>query len=62
MVLLSACACLTEIEGRTGGGDLNVQAFGRSYGNMGKYTHVRTQFNNQAMMILKKYMTPVIGA
>lgn len=49
------------IEGRTGGGDLGVESFNRSYGNRGKYTHVRNMFARNARSIIRNYITSTVG-
>lgn len=59
---LTCILMLDNIEGRTGGGALSVQAFNRNYGNMGKYSNIRKRLNQQAMSILHKYGTGVIGS
>ena len=60
--LLECVNMLTLLEGRTGGGDLTVQQFSKSYGNMGKYTNIRKQLYKQALYIIRKYGTIVIGS
>lgn len=53
---------LDNLEGSTGGGDLSTQGFSRNYGEMGKYTNIRKRLNSQAMAILNRYKTAVVGA
>ncbi len=62
LIKLTAILVLGLIEGRTGGGDLSVQGFARSYGKMGKYTNVIMKIYRQAMSTLKRYSTSVSGA
>lgn len=59
---LVCVAILDNIEGRTGGGSLTVQGFGRQYGNMGKYSNIRKRLSNKAMVLLRKYKTSVVGS
>lgn len=59
---LTCIKVLQNIEGRTGGGELSTQGFSRNYGNLGKYSNIRKQFNNEAMNILRRYSTAVVGS
>lgn len=59
--MLTAEKCLAIIANRTGGGDLTVQSFGRSYGGHSKYTNIRKEMIREAMALLRKYMTSVVG-
>ena len=59
---LTCIEMLTNIEGRTGGGSLTVQNFGRNYGNRGKYSNIRNQLSRQAMFTVRKYSTAVVGS
>lgn len=59
---LAAEQTLGFLGSRTGGGDLNVQGWGRGYGERGKYTHIRNDLKRQAMIIFKDYMTTVTGS
>jgi len=61
IIYLSAEQILGFIGARTGGGSLNVEGFGRSYGSRGKYQDIRNDLTRQAMAILKQYMTSVVG-
>jgi len=58
----SAIMILDNIEGRTGGGSLSVQGFSRDFGNMGRYSNIRKRLNGQAVSILKKYKSSVVGS
>lgn len=58
---LVAAKMLNIIGNRTGGGDLSVQAHGRSYGKAGKYSHIREELVQSGYSLLKKYMTGVTG-
>ena len=58
---LAAILVLDNIEGRTGGGQLSAQGYNRNFGNMGKYTNIRKRFNQQAMAVLRRYSTSVVG-
>ena len=59
---LACIEMLGLIEGRTGGGDLSVQNFGRGYGNRGKYTNIRNDFSRKALFTVRKYSTAVSGS
>ena len=59
---LTAILVLDNLEGRTGGGQLSTQSYNRQYGNMGKFSNIRKRFNQQAMAILRRYSTVVVGA
>ena len=50
---------LGHIASRTGGGNLNVQAFGRQYGSRGKFTEIRNELARDAIAILREYITGV---
>lgn len=54
-------ACLGIVEGRTGGGDLSVQAFGRSFGKRGKYSNARNDLARRALAMLTPYLSRVAG-
>lgn len=58
---LVAAKMLNHVGSMTGGGDLNVQAHGRSYGEHGKYTHIRKELAATGYALLKPYMTAVTG-
>jgi hypothetical protein len=61
---ISALTCsriLTQIEGRTGGGDLSVQAFSKHYGKRGKFTTIRNELAREAQTAMQKYLTNVVG-
>lgn len=62
MVMLTAIKILDHMEGCTGGGQLTGQAYNRMYGNMGKFSNIRKRLNQQAMTILRRYSTGVVGA
>lgn len=62
IVKLTAILVLDQLEGRTGGGQLSGQTFNRQYGNMGKFTNYRKRLSQQAMSILRRYSTAVIGS
>jgi hypothetical protein len=49
------------IEGRTGGGDLSVESFSRSYGGRGKYTNIRSMMSRNAYAIIRNYITSNVG-
>jgi hypothetical protein len=59
---LMCVAILDNIEGRTGGGDLSVQNYNRSFGSMGKYSNIRKRLSNAATNILRRYTSAVVGA
>ena len=60
IILLTLERVLGHVANMTGGGDLNVQAFGRGYGSRGRYTHARNDFKRQAISILNCYKTGVL--
>jgi len=61
-VRLLVCAkALALIGARTGGGSLTVQAYGRNYGEFGKYTDMRKELVHSAYSILRKRMSGVTG-
>ena len=53
---------LGQIANRTGGGNLSVQGFSRSYGNRGKWTNIRNELARDGMALIKPFMTSMIGA
>lgn len=55
--MLVASEVLAHAGNKTGGGDLNVQAFGRGYGENGKWTHRRKQLAKLAYATLRQYIT-----
>lgn len=61
LAYLAAEQILGHVGSRTGGGDLSVQAFGRGYGNRGKYTHVRNDLARHGWALLKPLMTGVVA-
>ena len=60
--MLMAIAILDNIADRTGGGNLNVQGFGRNYGTMGRYTVIIKKLNRRVHAILSKYTSSVAGS
>jgi hypothetical protein len=56
---LTAEKMLANLEGRTGGGDTNIQGYGKSYGSMGKYTNMRNDLTRSALSLLAPYFTGV---
>lgn len=58
---LVAAKMLCEVGNRTGGGDLSVQAFSRSYGEHGKYTYKMKCLANAGYSLLRPLMTGVTG-
>ena len=59
---LMCILALDNIADRTGGGNLTVQGFSRNHGDMGRYTTMRKRLNNQAMEILNRHKSAVIGS
>lgn len=53
---------LGQLANRTGGGDLSVKDFARQYGGRSKFTHIRNEYTRDAMAILRRYTTSVVGA
>jgi len=60
--MLVCIAVLDNIADRTGGGNLGVQGFNRTYGNMGRYTVITKKLNRRAHDILSKYLSSVTGS
>lgn len=58
---LTCILMLDNIEGRTGGGSLAVQAYRRDFGSKGRYTHIRKRLSLHAMTILRRYTSSVVG-
>lgn len=58
---LVAAKMLLNVGNRTGGGDLTVQAFSRSYGPNGKYTHKMKELIASGYSLLRQWMTGVVG-
>jgi hypothetical protein len=56
---LTAEKMLANLEGRTGGGDIGIQGYNKSYGSMGKYTNMRNDLTRQALSLLAAYFTGV---
>ncbi len=61
VIYLATYQALNFIGARTGGGSLNVQGFGRNFGQLGKYNDVLKHLSSQAHIILRQYMTGVVG-
>lgn len=59
---LTSILILDNIEGRTGGGDLGVQGFNRSFGTMGRYTNIRKRLKALALTTIKRYGSSVVGS
>ena len=49
------------IANRTGGGDLSIQGWSRSFGSRGKYTNIRNELARDAYASLHDHMTGVVG-
>lgn len=62
IVMLTAVHVLKQLEGRSGGGQVSGQSYGRQYGNMGKYTNIRKELSRDAGAILARYTSAVVGA
>lgn len=61
IIMLTAEKSLAILADRTGGGNLNVQGYGRNFGDMGKYTNIRKDLKRSAMDILRNYKTGIVG-
>ena len=59
---LTAILVLDMIEGRTGGGALTVKGFSRNYGKWGKYNNPRMRWSAQAIDVLRRHSTGLVGA
>ena len=59
--LLTAVSVLDHVGNRTGGGALGVQAFSRNYGAGSKYTNAIKSMRNEAITILNRYSSGVVG-
>jgi hypothetical protein len=62
IIMLTSTKCLTFVGARTGGGALGVQGFSRNYGARGKYTDEIQQIDREAIAILNKYKSSVVGS
>jgi len=49
------------VANRTGGGDLGIKSFNRSYGGRGKYSHHRNELAREGMSLVKSFMTGMVG-
>jgi len=52
---------LVFVAARTGGGDVNSQAFSRAFGSRGKYTTLLNEIDRDSHAILSRYTTGVVG-
>lgn len=55
-----AIVVLNHLANRTGGGSLNVNSYGKPFGDRGMYTNIVNQLNTQSMKIVKKYRSGVV--
>jgi hypothetical protein len=62
IIYLCAEQLLGFVGARTGGGSISVEAYGRNYGNRGKYQDLRNDLKRQAMAILREYISSVTGS
>lgn len=62
ITIMTAKKLLVAIGARTGGGNLSMQSYGKSYGNRGKYTEILDLLDQEAFVILRKYQTGIVGA
>lgn len=62
MLYLAAEQALGFIGARTGGGSISVQGFSRTFGERGKWQDIRNDLKRQAMFLLNKYKTHVVGS
>ncbi len=51
---------LNFMEGRSGGGDIAIQNYSKSFGTRGKYNNIRNELHRMSNALLRKYMTGVI--
>jgi len=61
ILLLAANHVLQQIANRTGGGNIQTQAFTRDFGPRGKWGIVRTEYVAEATEIIRGYCTGVVG-
>jgi hypothetical protein len=61
ILYLTAEKVLSQIEGRGGGGDVSLQGFSKSYGNRGKYTHIRNELARMGIALINDYFNAVVG-
>lgn len=59
---LVAESALGYVGAATGGGSINVQGFGRNFGERGKFQDARNDYKRRAMFILNSYKTHVVGS
>ena len=52
---------LGQVGMRTGGGDLNVQNYSRSFGDRGKWTHVRQDYARMGHALLRPYLDGIVA-
>jgi hypothetical protein len=61
ITLMTADVILSFIEGRSGGGDIGIQGYNKSYGPRGKYSYIRAELWKMSQHILRRYSTGVVG-
>ncbi|MCK5603986.1 hypothetical protein KAR91_19015 [Candidatus Pacearchaeota archaeon] len=61
IIYLTAEKVLGIAANRTGGGDLAVKSFSRTYGKRGKYSHYRNELARDGMALIKPFMTGMVG-
>jgi hypothetical protein len=62
IIKLCCIVILNNIEGRTGGGDLTVQGFSRSHGKAGRYHNIRSRLHAEAMYVISRKASSVVGS
>ena len=60
VTMLTAIEVLKNLANRTGGGNLSVQDFNRTWGERGKFTYYMQDLNISATTILRNYRSGVI--
>ena len=61
IIYLCSEQILGYIGARTGGGSITVQGFSRNFGDRGRYQDLRNDLKRQAMAILNRYKTSIVG-
>lgn len=60
IIYRTASMILTFISSRSGGGDITIEGYSKSYGSRGKYGQIRDEIDRMSENILRKYITGVV--
>ena len=61
IIFLLAVRALIQIGSRSGGGNISLPGYGRTFGNRGKYTEIINMLERDAREILSGYWSGVVG-